>query len=77
MYDRAPAASTRRTEAERLIALAKELLTRPSEEIVVNYLDHALEALQIVAETEAGRFMPASDGLALRVPATVQAEGRG
>lgn len=44
--------SDRRHEAERLIDLARALLTAPAEEIVVNYLDHAIEALHIVAERE-------------------------
>jgi hypothetical protein len=40
----------RRDEAERLIELARGLLSRPEEEMVVNYLDHAIETLHIVAE---------------------------
>jgi hypothetical protein len=42
----------RRCEAERLIDLARGLLNDPDEEMVVNYLDHAIEALHIVAERE-------------------------
>jgi len=38
----------RRSEAERLIELARGLLDRPDEEIVVNYLDHAIEALHMI-----------------------------
>jgi hypothetical protein len=37
-------------EAERLIALARGLLNRPEEEMTVNYLDHAIDALHIAAE---------------------------
>ena len=44
--------AVRRSEAERLIDLARSLLTAPNEEIVVNFLDHAIEALQIVIEGE-------------------------
>jgi hypothetical protein len=40
----------RRSEAERLIELARGLLDRPEEEMVVNYLDHAIEALHMIAE---------------------------
>lgn len=42
----------RRGEAERLISLARGLLIAPNEEVVVNFLDHAIEALQIVIEHE-------------------------
>lgn len=45
-----PAVTERRhTEAERLIEIARGLLDRPEEEIVVNYLDHAVEALHMIA----------------------------
>lgn len=37
-----------RSEAERLIELARVLLDRPEEEMVVNYLDHAIEALNMI-----------------------------
>jgi len=36
-------------EAERLIYLARSMLDRSDEEIVVNYLDHAVEALRMIA----------------------------
>ena len=39
----------RRAEAERLIDLARRMLDRPEEEMVVNYLDHAIEALYMIA----------------------------
>ncbi|MGY4395306.1 hypothetical protein ACVWZA_000467 [Sphingomonas sp. UYAg733] len=39
----------RRSEAERLIELARGLLDRPEEEMVANYLDHAIEALHMIA----------------------------
>ena len=42
----------RRDEAERLIDLARGLLQAPEEEMVVNYLDHAIETLHIIAERE-------------------------
>lgn len=46
-----PAVTERRhTEAERLIEIARSLLDRPEEEMVVNYLDHAVEALHMVAQ---------------------------
>ncbi|NOW44940.1 hypothetical protein FHW96_001086 [Novosphingobium sp. SG751A] len=38
----------RRSEAERLIQIARRLLDRPDEEMVVNYLDHAIEALNMI-----------------------------
>lgn len=40
----------RHAEAERLIDLARAMLDRPEEEIVVNYLDHAVEALHMLIE---------------------------
>ncbi|UAK23807.1 hypothetical protein [Sphingomonas nostoxanthinifaciens] len=43
-------ADHRRIEAERLIEIARQLLNQPEEEIVAIYLDHAVEALRIVAE---------------------------
>ncbi|GGO99758.1 hypothetical protein [Stakelama pacifica] len=39
----------RRIEAERLIDLAKALLTEPEEEIAAIYLDHAVDALRMIA----------------------------
>lgn len=41
----------RRSEAERLIDLARALLNQPDEEMVIIYLDQAIEALHITAET--------------------------
>ena len=38
----------RRDEAERLIELARGLLHAPEEDMVVNYLDHAIEALNMI-----------------------------
>jgi hypothetical protein len=38
-------AAGRRVEAERLIDLAKGMLTGPDEEMAVIYLDHALDSL--------------------------------
>ena len=38
----------RRNEAERFIELARGLLDRSDEEMVVNYLDHAIEALNMI-----------------------------
>ncbi|MGH6616015.1 hypothetical protein [Sphingomonas sp.] len=40
----------RHSEAERLIEVARGLLDRPEEEMVVNYLDHAIEALHMIGE---------------------------
>ncbi len=46
-----PSVSDRRhSEAERLIEVARGLLNRPEEEMVVNYLDHAIEALHMIGE---------------------------
>ena len=45
-------APTRRTEAERLIDLAKAMLSDATEQMAVIYLDHALDALHAIpAET--------------------------
>lgn len=57
-YDRLMPLSTapqaaRRSEAERLIALARALLTDKSEEMAVIYLDQAAEALRALPD-EAG-----------------------
>jgi hypothetical protein len=43
-------AHERSAEAERLIDVARGLLDRPEEAMVVNYLDHAIAALHILAE---------------------------
>jgi hypothetical protein len=40
----------RRNEAERLIELARGLLNAPEEEMVANYLDHAIESLHMIAQ---------------------------
>ena len=45
-YERS--AASRRIEAERLIGLAKSLLTQPEEEIAAIYLDHAIDTLQSI-----------------------------
>ncbi len=45
----------RREEAERLIMLAKGLLDRPQEELVVLHLDQAVEVLHLVIEEERAR----------------------
>lgn len=42
----------RRAEIERLIDLARGLLTSPREEIVINYLNHAVDALHIVSDED-------------------------
>lgn len=47
--------STRRIEAERLIDLARGMLTEPSEEIAAIHLDHAIYALQAIAEDNVPR----------------------
>ncbi|MEO8723261.1 MAG: hypothetical protein ABI395_07020 [Sphingobium sp.] len=41
--------ATCRSEAECLIEIARMLLDRPEEEMVVNYLDHAIAALRMIA----------------------------
>jgi hypothetical protein len=43
-----PTVAERRREAERLIELARGLLDRPDEEMVANYLDHAIETLNMI-----------------------------
>jgi hypothetical protein len=55
MPDKPTTTSDRRHEAERLIDLARGMLVAPAEKIVVNYLDHAIEALHIVMESERPR----------------------
>jgi hypothetical protein len=45
-----PLSGKRHTEAEQLIELARRLLDHPEEEMVVNYLDHAMEALHMIGE---------------------------
>lgn len=40
----------RRAEAERLIELARGMLNDNDEEMVVIYLDHAIEALHIITQ---------------------------
>ncbi|WP_171905880.1 hypothetical protein [Sphingobium phenoxybenzoativorans] len=50
----------RTSEARSLIAQARALLDHPEEEIVAIYLDHALEALQIVAEQRPTQTNPSS-----------------
>jgi hypothetical protein len=42
--------SERRSEAERLVEIARGLLDSPGEEMVALYLDQALETLHMVAE---------------------------
>jgi len=50
MANPADSCAVRRAEAERLIDLARGMLDRPDEEMVVNYLDHAIEALRMLAD---------------------------
>lgn len=50
MSQPSPTAAEHRVEAERLIELARQLLNRPEEEMVVNYLDHAVQALHMIME---------------------------
>jgi len=45
----------RRGEAERLIELARAMLTDPSEEMTVIYLDHAIETLRVIESQAAVR----------------------
>lgn len=40
----------RRQEAERLIGLARAMLTEPAEQLTIDYLDHALATLQDLRE---------------------------
>jgi hypothetical protein len=41
--------AARRSEAERLIELARALLNMPEEEMAASHLDHAIETLRIIA----------------------------
>ena len=46
-----PAVTERRhVEAERLIEIARGLLDRAEDEIIITYLDHAIETLHMVAQ---------------------------
>jgi len=65
------------TEAERLIDQARTLLHRPEEEIVVNYLNHAVEALRIVCEEAASLSAPIYAESAFTAPAMAPAEDHG
>jgi len=56
MANPADSCAVRRAEAERLIDLARGMLDRPDEEMVVNYLDHAIEALRMLADEPPHRF---------------------
>lgn len=60
----------RRIEAQRLIGLARAMLTDRSEQMAVHYLDHAVAALDDVADGE-----PADTSLT--APSTAPIEGRG
>ena len=72
-----PAILARHAEAERLIDLARGLLTSPSEEIVVNYLEHAVDALHIVSDVAAAPEHLAPADRFLTPPAMARAEDRG
>ena len=52
MSEPPPMGAERRAEAERLIELARGLLNRPDEEMVVNYLNHAIETLHMIGEDD-------------------------
>jgi hypothetical protein len=41
--------AARRSEAERLIELARALLDMPEEEMAASHVDHAIEALRMIA----------------------------
>jgi len=64
--------AVRRTEAERLIALARSLLTEEAEQIAANYLDHAALALGALpppaSGTVIGRATPPSPDRARPAP---------
>ncbi len=66
----------RHNEAERLIELARELLSRPDEEMVVNYLDHAIEALHMIGS---GHWSPFHDSSRdpVKCPSKASAPDRG
>ena len=66
----------RTLEAVRLIRTAQALLDRPEEEIVANYLDHAVEALQIVSNGP-GDALPAKPSDRPIAPTMAPAEGLG
>ncbi len=44
--------SDRRAEAERLIDRARAMLDQPEDEMVVNYLDHAIETLHMISQSD-------------------------
>lgn len=50
MIEVSPLSGNRHAEAEQLIELARRLLDHPEEEMVVNYLDHAIGALHMIGE---------------------------
>ena len=52
MSEPPPVAAERRAEAERLIERGRALLIRPDEEMVVNYLNHAIETLHMIGEED-------------------------
>lgn len=71
-----PLSGKRHTEAEQLIELARRLLDRPEEEMVVNYLDHATQALHMIGEDR----QPPRDARSLHrvnCPSKVPAPDRG
>jgi hypothetical protein len=47
------ASSSNRLEAERLIGLARAMLSTPGEQMAVHYLDHAIAALHDLPNPEA------------------------
>lgn len=71
-----PPPTERRAQAEGLIQVARGMLDKPEEEMVVLYLDHALEALHMVGE----EFRPSTHGRAARrvsSPSTAPEPDRG
>lgn len=71
-----PPPAERRTHAKGLIQVARGMLDQPEEEMVVLYLDHAIEALHIIGE-EPRPSMLGLTGDDVSSPATAPEPGRG
>ena len=71
-----PLAAERRAEAERLIELARGMLDRSDEKMVVIYLNHAIETLHMIGEDQ--RSLPHHrSSTPVSCPPKVQAQDRG
>lgn len=77
MPTHSPIPTERITEFDRLINLARAILDRPEEDIVANYLDHAVEALKIVTENASAKAASEATCPQITAPAMVVAAGLG